>query len=100
MHHLIPIWTNDIFSYLQETAAALSGVAAVTAGHAHHPGLPSLLTAPPTGLNGGGRRPRPLPAHMSSTAPWAGAGSPFNRRTHRCDYPDCDKVTPPLLLYI
>jgi len=70
---------------LQETAAALSG--------GHHPhqslhNLPNLLTS----------SRRPLPAHISSSAPWAGSGglvtssSAFNRRTHRCDYPDCDKV--------
>jgi len=68
---------------LQETAAALTG------GN------------PQQGMNLGnllsGSR-RPLPAHMSSSAGWASAhahvssASVLNRRTHRCDYPDCDKV--------
>ena len=81
-HHLI----------LQETAAALTGV---TSAHASH--FPSLLSAPPSP----GRRPRPLPAHMASSAPWAGGGgSPFSRRTHKCDYPDCDKVGTILYLII
>lgn len=71
----------------QETAAALTGV---TGAHSAH--FPSLLTSDVT--PGGGRRPRPLPAHLASNAPWPGGpGSPFNRRTHKCDYPDCDKVT-------
>jgi len=58
---------------LQETAAAL------TAGH-----TALSLTTPR----------RPLPAHMSSAAPaWSQVtSSSINRRTHRCDYPDCDKV--------
>ena len=71
----------------QETAAALTGV---TGAHSAH--FPSLLTSDVT--PGGGRRPRPLPAHLASNAPWPGGpGSPYNRRTHKCDYPDCDKVT-------
>merc|ERR1719245_1799162 len=68
---------------LQETAAALTGV---TTAHAAH--FPSLLTSGDGSPGGQGRRSRPLPAHLSSTAPYM--GSPFNRRTHKCDYPDCD----------
>ena len=69
----------------QETAAALTGV---TTAHAAH--FPSLLTSGDGSPGGQGRRSRPLPAHLASTAPYM--GSPFNRRTHKCDYPDCDKV--------
>ena len=73
-----------MISIFQETAAALTGV---TGAHSSFPGslLPSDVSSGP------GRRQRPLPAHLASTA-W-GQGSPFNRRTHKCDYPDCDKVT-------
>jgi len=70
---------------LQETAAALTGV---TTAHAAH--FPSLLTSGDVSPGVQGRRPRPLPAHLASTAPYM--GSPYNRRTHKCDYPDCDKV--------
>ena len=64
---------------LQETAAALTG------GQS----LPSIFS---------GRRP--LPAHMGNS-PWGIGGisnglvsssTGFNRRTHRCDQPGCDKV--------
>jgi len=64
---------------LQETAAALTG------GQS----LPSIFS---------GRRP--LPAHMGNS-PWGFGGisnglvsssTSFNRRTHRCDQPGCDKV--------
>ena len=70
----------------QETAAALTGV---TTAHAAH--FPSLLTSGDVSPGAQGRRPRPLPAHLASTAPYM--GSPYNRRTHKCDYPDCDKVS-------
>ena len=73
-----------MISIFQETAAALTGV---TGAHSSFP--TSLL--PSDVSSGQGRRQRPLPAHLASTA-W-GQGSPFNRRTHKCDYPDCDKVT-------
>ena len=86
--HLFLETLSPLFSHLlvfQETAAALTGV---TTAHAAH--FPSLLTSGDGSPGGQGRRSRPLPAHLASTAPYM--GSPFNRRTHKCDYPDCDKV--------
>ena len=68
---------------LQETAAALTGGQALQS-------LPAIFS---------GRRP--LPAHMGNS-PWGTLGgisnglvtssTSFNRRTHRCDQPGCDKV--------
>ena len=67
---------------LQETAAALTGG---TVGGAGRGSLPGLLC---------GRR-TPLPAHLATSHWLSGPGTAsqgYNRRTHRCDYPDCDKV--------